>query len=330
MKLYLYFVLFATLFLLIIYYYPTKIYGIENFEDYDMITDKNHYKLEFPSIEELKEKIASLEYFNFFKETDSKARRISHKYDAFFNTYSNAIMPFTQSDKTNFTNFYNDIIESIPRKHRPLLLPTKLKIAKVQGIENTFPHTHEDVVVFDKSYFEQLEGYSKEKKDDSIYTKMASTLIHEIVHVKQRESETKFDTLYREWGFQSVSNQYLKSNLSSEIVSRIRINPDELPYYRFWVWKNQVLPLVIYESNDIDNINQVMYVAIDWKTKKQKYLEDMEEYMGYFGIGNNNYHPIEILAEYQSQFYLELIGLGKNKNKNKSEGYMLYKKYFMI
>jgi hypothetical protein len=70
-----------------------------------------------------------------------------------------------------------------------------------------------------------------------------------------------------------------------------------------------------------------MYIAIDWKTKKQQYLEDMEEYMGYFGIGNNNYHPIEILAEYQSQFYLELIG---KKEKNKSEGYILYKKYFMI
>jgi hypothetical protein len=42
MKLYLYFVLFATLFLLIVYYYPIKIYGIENFEDYDMITDKSN------------------------------------------------------------------------------------------------------------------------------------------------------------------------------------------------------------------------------------------------------------------------------------------------
>ncbi len=328
MKLYLYLVLFTILCLLIIYYYPTKIYGIENFEDYDMITDKSHYKLEFPSIDELKEKIASLEYFNFFKETDSKARKINHKYDDFFKTYSSSIMPFTELDKTNFTKFYNNIIESIPRRHRPLLLPKTLKVAKVQGIENTFPHTHADVVVFDKSYFEQLEGYSTTKKDDSTYTKMASTLIHEIVHVKQRESETKFDPLYREWGFQSVSNQYLKNNLSSEIVSRIRINPDELPYYRFWVWKNQVLPLVIYESNDVTNINQVMYISIDWKTKKQKYLEDMEEYMEYFGIGNNNYHPIEILAEYQSQFYLELIGIGKNKKK--SEGYKLYKKYFMI
>ncbi len=314
MKVYLYFVLFSVLFLLFIYYYPTKIYGIENFEDYDKITDTSYYKLEFPPIDELKEKIASMDYFSFFKETDSKARKINHKYDDFFKTYSSSIMPFTESDKTNFTKFYNDIIESIPRRHRPLLLPKTLKVAKVQGIENAFPHTHEDIVIFDKSYFENT-------------NRSASTLIHEIVHLKQRESETKFDSLYRQWGFQSISLQYLKNNLSSTIVSRIRINPDELPYYRFWVWNNKVLPLVIYESDDVNNINQVMYIGIDWKTKKQEYLEDFDDYMKYFGIGNNNYHPIEILAEYQAQFYLELIG---KKEKNKSEGYKIYKKYFNL
>jgi hypothetical protein len=327
MNLYLYFVLFAILFLLIIYYYPTKIYGIENFEDYDMITDASNYKIQFPSIEELTEKIASLNYFKFFKETDSKARGINHKYDDFLKKYNSSIMKFEDTDKSNFTSFYNDIIESIPRKHRPLMLSSSdLKIAKVTGIENGFPHTHEDIVVFDKSYFDQLQNYTKDQQNQ--YNKMSSTLIHEIVHIKQRESETKFDSLYRQWGFQSVSYQYIQKHLSNIIVSRIRINPDELPYYRFWVWNNTVMPLIIYSSSDINNINQTNYIGIDWKTKKHRYLDNFTDYMEYFGIDNNNYHPIEILAEYQAQFYLELRGI--DKKKNKSEGYKIYKKHFMI
>ena len=75
-----------------------------------MITDASNYKIQFPSIEELTEKIASLNYFKFFKETDSKARGINHKYDDFLKKYNSSIMKFEDTDKSNFTSFYNDII----------------------------------------------------------------------------------------------------------------------------------------------------------------------------------------------------------------------------
>jgi hypothetical protein len=94
----------------------------------------------------------------------------------------------------------------------------------------------------------------------------ANTLIHEIVHIKQRQNPVIYDDLYRQWGFQSISLQYLKNNLQDSITSRIRLNPDELPHYRFWVWKNQVLPLVIYSSFDVSNINQINYIGIDWNS----------------------------------------------------------------
>ena len=136
-----------------------------------------------------------------------------------------------------------------------------------------------------------------------------------MVHVKQRETPSAFDELYRKWGFQSVSIQYLKENIPKSIYNRIRINPDELPYYRFWVWKNKVMPLVIYSSIDVTQIDQVMYIGLDWNDKTQrKNMNEWNEYIDYFGIEHNNYHPIEILAEYQSMYFMEVIG-DTNPNK---------------
>jgi hypothetical protein len=151
-----------------------------------------------------------------------------------------------------------------------------------------------------------------------------------MVHVKQREFSTRFDDLYRKWGFQSVSYQYLNTNISTDIVSRIRLNPDELPHYRFWVWKNKVMPLIIYTSNDITNINQVKHIGIDWNDKtKTDDISTWKDYIDYFGIDKNNYHPIEILAEYQANLYKEILGI-ESKVKNSSEGFKIYKQYFYI
>jgi hypothetical protein len=323
MNLYLFFILIGTLIILLAYYFPVKVYGLEKFEDYQSLTDTSNFKLTFPKKDELIDKIASVNYFKFFKQSDANARGIKLKLNDFQEKYSSSIISIENQEKESFMDFYNQIIESIPRTYRIALLIPDLKIAKVSGIENSYPHTHSDIVVFDKSYYSSL------NKDSFLENNIskASTLIHEIVHVKQREIPTKFDDLYHSWGFQSVSYQYLISNLSDDIVSRIRLNPDELPHYRFWVWNNKVMPLVIYSSIDVNKIDQIFYIGVDWKNKK-KYsnIEDWTEYIEYFGISHNSYHPIEILAEYHANYYKELIG--KSKKKNQAEGYKIYKKYF--
>jgi hypothetical protein len=326
MNLYLFFILVGILILIGLYFIPIKIYGIENFDDYQDITDASTFKLSFPNLEELQNKIASIDYFKFFKESDASARNLDFTFESFREKYSNSIIPFQDKDKTNFTTFYNNIVESIPKKYRMILLVKNLKLAKVTGIENSYPHTHSDIVVFDKSYYDNINDDPSLKNNYSY----ASTLIHEMVHVKQREFSTRFDDLYRKWGFQSVSYQYLNTNISTDIVSRIRLNPDELPHYRFWVWKNKVMPLIIYTSNDITNINQVKHIGIDWNDKtKTDDISTWKDYIDYFGIDKNNYHPIEILAEYQANLYKEILGI-ESKVKNSSEGFKIYKQYFYI
>ena len=333
MSLYLIFILIGTLIVLfqvfLVYYQSKNTYNtlskfqIENFEN------ETNYNLLFPGVDEIKNKIGSEQYFNFFKELDAKARGFSFSFEDFKKTYHSSVMSIEENDKNNFTNFYTDIIKSIPGEKQSKLLIPNIKITKVQNIENSYPHTHQDIIVFDKSYFKDLENYNSNLNSLKNYQDQANTLIHEIVHIKQRQNPVFYDDLYRQFGFQSISLQYLKNNLQDTITSRIRLNPDELPHYRFWVWKNQVLPLVIYSSFDVSNINQVNYIGIDWNNKlKKKQLSDWNEYNEFFGISQNNYHPIEILAEYYSIYYQELIDKKNNStNTNTSQGYIIFKNY---
>ena len=99
MNLYLCFVLIGILILIGLYFVPIKIYGIENFDDYQDLTDSSTFKLTFPPIDELKSKIASIDYFKFFKPSDASARKIDFKLESFRNKYSNSIIPFEDIDK---------------------------------------------------------------------------------------------------------------------------------------------------------------------------------------------------------------------------------------
>ena len=326
MNFYLFFILVGIITLVLIYILPAKIYGIENFDDYNDITDASSFKISFPDIDELQNKIATIDYFKFFKQTDASARNINFTFESFRDKYSKSVIPFQDKDKSSFIAFYNNIIDSIPKKYRMILLIKNLKLGKVTDIENSYPHTHSDIVVFDKSFYDKI---NNDQSLENNYSN-ASTVIHEMVHIKQREFSTRFDDLYHNWGFQSVSYQYLNANIPKDIVSRIRLNPDELPHYRFWVWKNKVMPLIIYSSEDVTNINQIKHIGIDWSDKnKSSGIEEWKEYIDYFGIDNNNYHPIEILAEYHAILYKEITGVF-SKDKNTSEGFKTFKKYYFL
>ena len=164
MSLYFIFILIGTFIVLfqvfLVYYQSKNTFNtlskiqIENFEN------ETNYNLLFPGVEEIKNKIGSEEYFNFFKELDARARGFSFSFEDFKKTYHSSVMSIDENDKNNFTNFYTDIIKSIPEKEQSKLLIPNIKIAKVQNIENYYPHTHQDIIVFDKSYFKHLENYN--------------------------------------------------------------------------------------------------------------------------------------------------------------------------
>jgi hypothetical protein len=281
----------------------------------------------YPDYDETKKVLASKEYFSFFKLLDAQSRGIKLTYDDFQQKYESSIIELTDNEKKIFTKFYSDIVESIPIKKRHHLLIPNIKVVKFSGIENDFPHTHSDIIFLNKDFFNELNNYDSLQNKNHL--SKSKTLIHEILHIKQRQNPTLYDSLFNQWGFQSISLEYMKQKISNDILSRIRINPDELPDYRFWVWKQKTIPLVVYSSLKVTNINDVKYLAIDWnKPDNQNSLQNDSEYNEYFKINVNNYHPNEILAEYYSIYYLEITSQNDNNiNMINSKGYEIFKQF---
>jgi len=291
------------------------------------LDNQNPYQVSFPTLNEIQSVIGSKEYFKLFKDLDFKVRDCPPVISYCQKKYREAVLQPTPKEQEKFTLFYHDLIESIPKELQPKLLRSEIKIAKTFDIESKFPHTHQDIIFFNQSYFKKLENY--QKGNLKTHSLAASTLIHEITHLKQRDHPQKYDALYREWGFQPISYQYLTCNFPHHILNRIRLNPDELPHYRFWVWNGKVLPLVLYESSKARSVSEVVYIGLDWTKPFNKvkaeydYLDRFKDFGQYFGIRNNHYHPVEIHAEYQAMQYLEILNQLESK---KSEGYQLYKK----
>lgn len=297
--------------------------NMEGFQD----LNQDEYQVFFPSKKEIQEVITSKEYFNLFKDIDFKVRDCPPVISYCQKKYQESVSNLNTNEQNKFRLFYEDIIESIPKELQGKLLRSEIKIAKTFDIESNFPHTHQDMIFFNESYFKKLENYRKGNLKS--LSSEASTLIHEITHLKQRDQPQKYDSLYREWGFQPISYQYLNCNFPHHIINRIRLNPDELPHYRFWVWNSKILPLVLYESSKAQSVSEVVYIGIDWTKIHNKvkitydYLDRFKDFGNFFGISNNHYHPLEIHAEYQALQYLEILNKYESK---KTKGYNIYKK----
>lgn len=300
----------------------TKQPRIEGFENH------NEYTVEFPDPSVTKPIIASRLYISAFKDLDYSVRDCPPSVELTQQKYCRNIIKLTDLEKKNFRKFYQEIVKKIPNDQRSKFLEPNIKIVKVNGLENGYPHTHQDLIIFDQSYFNQLNGFSGL---DGYYNQ-ASTLIHEITHVKQRKSPTKYDNIYRNWGFKPISYQYLKNNMSEYLLERIRLNPDELPYYRFWVWNDHFIPLVLYESRHARKLSNVLYQGVLWNSlgKEENLSYDLtrfSDYLDYFGVNKNHYHPIEILAEYQAIHFLNILN-GVNEENEENEGYQIYLRLF--
>jgi hypothetical protein len=288
------------------------------------------YKISYPDKNEINDKICSNNYFKFFKLLDAQARNFKFTFEEFKNVYNSSITEITSQERKGFELFYNDIVEKIPYQYRHQLLPFNIKMVKLVGVENGFPHTHSDLIIFNNDFYSTLANYQQGELKQNMSS--AKTLIHEILHIKQRADITFYDKLFYQWGFQSLSYDYLSGMVSKSIVSRIRLNPDELPDYRFWVWKNLLIPMVIYNGFNVSSIGNVSTVGVKWLNDEQlmddyKPIEKFENYNTFFGIKNNAYHPNEILAEYQSIYFTEIIGESVPKDVMNSEGYKLYKQF---
>lgn len=144
----------------------------------------------FPSVAEVKSTVTTNAQTYFFvdmSELDLRARRAQTK-QSYYDQYLSAISEFTGEQK--------EVMKAIIKEADKFLLPYNniyhiaWKIARVNGVEEGYPHTHGDTIFV----------------SDDIFTlkpkSMVATMIHEKIHVFQRKFVLETNLLVQKvWGY---------------------------------------------------------------------------------------------------------------------------------
>lgn len=183
----------------------------------------------------------------------------------------------------------------------------KIHLAKSRdGLEYNMPHTHATTMMMPSGWWKHPDY---------------STFIHEMAHIHQRAHPYEWSPLYEDkWHFKYVPNLGTQVRGLDSIISRSRLNPDGSDFNWLWLgasdgrarWIGAIFPQPSTASNDNVTLTKVDYVSIplykvgDTWTLPDKYLTTVNrlpllandtDFMQFFGVTANNYHPNELGAQ---------------------------------
>jgi hypothetical protein len=136
--------------------------------------------------------------------------------------YSLAVLSFTHDEKQAIA-WYIARIEPILRQDYPKLASVPWRFIKIaDSIEGGLPHTRGDHIVLSQSVVSRMR-LSRDQLGDLAVTWFGKLLIHEQLHVMQRQNPDLFRELYtRLWSFEHAD----RIELPAPILERAVVNPD--------------------------------------------------------------------------------------------------------
>jgi hypothetical protein len=229
-------------------------------------------------------------------------------------TYKNAVRDCTP-DETRALKGYVSILESRVAPKYPGLFRLPWRFVKVSdAIEGGLPHTAGSVIVLSES---MLQSIAATANSNNWQLGVLGLLMHEQVHVIQRDNIKPFEALYKQqFGFRKVSN--IKGYTSWLDAHQI-VNPDGEDV--LWVWPvpssdRVIWPLVILngDSKTPRMPDDFSLIGIELKpgtkggevvagkngTPSYHPLREEAAYMAKFRGISSLYHPNEISADYIS------------------------------
>ena len=211
-------------------------------------------------------------YLHKFNSGDISSRSLNGD---IVDVYNNSIVKANDHQKNTCYKIVNSICTRVDSKY----INEPWNIALFKNIENGFPHTHNQLILFPANNLALSE-------DTMI------TFLHEKIHNIQKKHPHIFSKLYEDyWGFKKCG--------TIDIPFQCRTNPDT-PNLN-WAFQDHIL-LVKYNNNP-RNLNDVTYVGYNPKTKNVVELKKWKQFADYFGVGNiNYYHPDEISATMISNY----------------------------
>lgn len=149
-------------------------------------------------------------YFNNLSQADLAARHANNTRE-YTSSYVDAYEEFTHEEKQYIQTLVAEADLKCLKIFKGLYkIPWRFcKLNKT--IENALPHTHGDTIILSSAFFNASINHQKFLK----------TLIHEKVHIYQRQNRNKCEKLYASWGFIPYDKPYYDAYLSLK-----RSNPD--------------------------------------------------------------------------------------------------------
>ena len=238
--------------------------------------------ISFPNEHAVMTALLKSNYLKGFNHSDMVARGLSNGVlDHYMNNIDcEPIGEYRFTLESMVTKIYSELHPG--DKKRFITMPWKFTI--FNRLENDFPHTHQDII------FIPL-GIINSTQNNRI------TLVHEKVHIFQKQSPEIFEDLYENyWHFKKISGEFL-TNLPFDI----RSNPDTLDNNWLFTYggANIVMLVRYHESGGRGGITDVEYIGYDITTKTSRKLSEIPQVMEFFGNdgGSNYYHPYEISAD---------------------------------
>jgi hypothetical protein len=175
------------------------------------------------------------------------------------------------------------------------------------------PHTITNCIVLPEKFLLHLDNIINNNNKTVLIENICKTLIHEQLHILQREKYSIFKELYTTyWNFRlcnlNLKNNYLKNQ---------RINPDG---YDDWCYKEKeydIYPFVSLKKKSF-LLNDVKTLSIPIKNNSINYnnitnISNNKSYTNFFCHVSQNYHPNEISAIILSELITSKLKNTKQK-----------------
>ena len=263
--------------LILIVIVASRLNNHENFTSGNII-------ISFPNEHDVMTALLKSNYLRGFNHSDMAARGLTN---GVLDHYMNNIdcNPVGEHRYT-LKNMVEKIYVELKPGDKKQFIMSPWKFTLFNGLENNFPHTHHDIIFLPF-------GLINSTQNNRI------TLVHEKVHVFQKQSPEIFDDLYENyWHFKKISGEFL-----TKLPFDTRSNPDTLDNnWLFTYGGANIVMLVRYAdkgSGSRGDITDVEYIGYDIATGTSRKLTEIPQVMDFFGnnSGTNYYHPYEISAD---------------------------------
>lgn len=181
--------------------------------------------------------------------------------------YQQAVIPFSAEDKKTL-NWYIKHYSQILNISYPLLANTPWKFVKLKNhIEGALPHTRGDTIVLHEAMLNRL-TQAKSIQAEQALQGAGMVLVHELVHVAQRQNINAFHKLYKQWGFRKA-----KIDLTNAWMQQHQlINPDGVNVE--WIYpvnnqdkRNWILPVVTWNEITGNKGNTLRQMPRDFRMR---------------------------------------------------------------